>query len=109
MISDGRHHEGCSSVSCFADTEIFSFICLFGRVSSGEKQQHEVCQTINGDFERVVTLLTFEILVASRIKRFAKYFEILLQLFPRKRLVTEGNKKMIWLLSDSDQHDADLM
>ena len=46
---------------------------------------------------------------ASRIKRFAKYFEILLQLFPRKRLVTVGNKKMIWLLSDSDQHDADLM
>ena len=41
---------GCSSVSCFADTEIFNFICLFGRVSSGEKQQHEVCQTINGDF-----------------------------------------------------------
>ena len=41
---------GCSSVSCFADTEIFSFICLFGRVSSGEKQQHEVCQTINGYF-----------------------------------------------------------
>ena len=109
VISDSRHLGGCSSVSCFADTEIFSFICLFGRVSSGEKQQHEVCQTINGDFERVVTLLTFEILVASRIKRFAKYFEILLQLFPRKRLVTVGNKKMIWLLSDSDQHDADLM